>query len=349
MALVDHKYHNILRAIQRKGRLQPDPNRKGVNRTNITKYDFEYDLRLGFPAISTKELFWKGVTEELLWFLNGGTNIIPLIRKGVNFWNKDAYNFHVRTHGDDLSFEEFVDNINAVAKTGFNDFKSRDLGDLGPIYGTQWRNFTGIDQIEELLIKMITKPLSPDLIVTAWNPSQSNEMALKPCHFGFQIMMYELSEKDIIVANGLNEENYNKQPADGSNSVAKIKYGFDLVWNQRSTDAFLGLPINIASYALLAHIIGKITNTLPGNLYGDLRNVHLYDNSIEAANKQLERNPYKFKTSYLRDLHNYEYEKIRENLMNGGKLDLTGLSGDKFLQENYQSYPNISVQMLAYS
>lgn len=109
------------------------------------------------------------------------------------------------------------------------------------------------------------------------------------------------------------------------------------------------LPINIASYALLAHIIGKITNTLPGNLYGDLRNVHLYDNSIEAANKQLERNPYKFKTSYLRDLHNYEYEKIRENLMNGGKLDLTGLSGDKFLQENYQSYPNISVQMLAYS
>jgi thymidylate synthase len=285
MSVIDRKYHNLLNYILDEGYEYMDPNRKGIIRKEVTHYQLEYHLEGGFPALTTKQLYFKGVVGELLWFLNGDTNIKYLNDNNIHIWDKDAANFSKN-------------------------------GDVGRNYGAQWRNWAGsnfaVDQIKDLINNLIRNPMSTRHIVTAWNPAELTETALPPCHWSFEIICF---------------------PAGNS-------YGFNLKWHQRSVDVFLGLPFNIASYALLAHIIGWITGYKPWMIIGDLSHVHLYDAHILAATKQLTRSIHKFNAPKL--ITKYPVESIEDI-----DLFLASVNINTFELFGYESYPSIKAEMLA--
>lgn len=244
MAQIDKKYHKLLNTILNKGRWYEDPNRKGVKRLQIPHYSFEYDLKDGFPAITTKKLYWKGIVGELIWFLRGDTNIKYLVDNNINIWNKDAINYIennslIEYQGNEELFKKEVDD------KPYCSMVNTCIGDVGRIYGAQWRNWKGseqneytvedherpfyIDQISNLIKNLKEKPLATDHIVTAWNPAELDYMALPPCHKGFQLMVYKLTPLE-----NLKYADKSKIPYEAP------KYGFDLVWEQRSVDTFLG-------------------------------------------------------------------------------------------------------------
>ena len=330
MAKIDASYKNLLLKIISSGRWYNDPNRKGVKRLQIPSYNFEYDMSDGsFPAMSTKLLYFKSVVGELIWFLRGDTSPKYLIDNKINIWNKDGVSFLNSKTGDNMSVEKYTQQV----RDGYL------VSDLGRIYGAQWRNFLGfnqgfdeaiknfgeeikgIDQISNLFKNLIEKPYATDHIVTAWNPTELDQMALPPCHFMFQIMVYPLNEKC--------ECSESEAIYCGSKCQQK---GFDLIWDQRSVDTFLGLPFNIASYALLMRIIESITGYKAMTLTGSLRNVHLYDNSIKAVNKQ-----------FIRDVDRFEECElvIKKPIKNLECLEISD-----FMLKNYQSFGPLSVEML---
>jgi len=265
---------------------------------------------------------------ELLWFLKGDTNIKYLVDNGCNIWNGDAYKRYkdnVESVADLvkhspgvlqlLSKEQFINKI----KT--DDEFAKKWGDLGPIYGKQWREwktfFTqkqGIDQITNLINELKTNPDSRRLMVSAWNVGELSEMTLPPCHYGFQVYTRLTTREEKIVNPG--------------------KYrAISLMWNQRSVDTFLGLPFNIASYGLLLEIIAKEVNMVPDELIGNLGDVHLYKNHIEQAKEQLTREP--MKLPKLNELPNYLCMKD----------DWECYKPSDFTLENYQSHPTIKAPL----
>ena len=258
MAKIDVKYHALESKILAKGYKYLDPARKeqGINRIEIPTYAFEHRFEDGFPAITTKKLFWKGIVGELIWFLRGDTNIKYLQDNGIHIWDKDAANFSSK-------------------------------GELGRIYGAQWRGwrtpyiyegdeFEHTDQIDNLLKNLISNPMGTQHIVTAWNPAELDDMALQPCHWSFEVICQPLPKIE-------SEESLCEVKKDAPS------HGFTLKWHQRSVDTFLGLPFNIASYALLAQIIAQITGMVPLAIEGDLSHVHLYEPHLDAVKEQMSR------------------------------------------------------------
>jgi thymidylate synthase len=344
MSKVDINYHSLLETILEKGYLYDDPNREGVKRLEIPSYTFRHEFEDGFPAISTKKLHYKNVVTELLWFLRGDTNIKYLVDNGCNIWNKDAYNYYLKLYkqynkfggSNPYSLEFFISEIKNNLKKKLR-FKVAPnftyfLGDLGKVYGRYWRNYDGFDQIKDIIDKMINTPMSSEIIVTARNPNDKDTQALPCCHYGFQIVMRPL---DIPKYHDI----YN---------IPYPKYGFELHWNQRSVDTFLGLPYNITSYATLALILEKITGYKALGIQGDLKKVHLYDNSLDAVKEQMSRDVSKYKfcqleQSYFTELMD-EFDDKDFNLDDFIKM----LDEDKeFIQlVNYKSYPAINVEML---
>ena len=260
---IDERYQELLQTILDFGIEKKD--RTGTGTKSIFGYTIRHDMTQGFPLLTTKKMPMKTITTELKWFLKGDTNIKYLQENNCKIWDGD------------------------YAKSGRTD------GDLGPIYGKQWRNWNGIDQIQELLIQLENNPDSRRLMVNAWNVNDLNKMTLPPCHYGFQIYTTELTleerqeefchrlGKDISYAKKLEHKDLDKD------YVPKRK--ISLMWNQRSVDVFLGLPFNIASYALLLRVIGKTVNMVPDQLIGNLGDTHLYLNHLEQAKKQLKRDP----------------------------------------------------------
>lgn len=327
MAKIDIQYKTLINDILDTGIEYEDPNRKGTYRKQIPVFNLTHDMR-EFPAVTTKKLAWKSVVGELIWFLRGDTNIKYLVDNGINIWNKDAYNFH-KNDGRIVTLpeNEFIPYIKKLPITPSK------IGDLGRIYGAQWRNYVGadvndnaepfnsIDQISNLIKNLRASPFRTDHIVTAWNPAELDEMALPPCHFGFQVMCYPLG-KGLI--------------------------GFDLIWDQRSVDTFLGLPFNIASYALLMEIIGQLTSYIPGTLHGSLRNVHLYNNSYYGAEIQAVRDPNAFKApsiefgpNFMELVEHFDHGIITlDNVFQ--KMEI-----EDFTLVNYNSYGKIPVEMLS--
>jgi len=233
---------------------------------------------------------------ELLWFLKGDTNIKYLVDNGCNIWNGDAYKAYKTKYGYDdidcpLSMGEFITKI----KTD-NEF-AEENGDLGPIYGTQWRewNYTDIDQISNLINELKTNPDSRRLMVSAWNVGDLPHMVLPPCHYGFQVYTRELTSQERF------DYGYEKVKRETGLDDVRVELNMDalpkraisLMWNQRSVDTFLGLPFNIASYGLLLEIIAKEVNMVPDELIGNLGDTHLYLNHIEQAKEQIGRKPFK--------------------------------------------------------
>lgn len=252
---MNQQYKELLREILDDGYQYVDKSRN-VQRKQITHKTLEIDLKQGFPAINLKKLYWKGVVAELLWFLRGDTNIKYLIDNGVNIWNKDALNYCNRLSSYEYDMNTFLQKVkNEESIDAYNKF-----GDLGRIYGAQWRDWTNIklgkydgwkqenlDQISNLIKNLKEKPLATDHIVTAWNPAELDDMALPPCHWSFEIIVKPLSQKERInYYDKINKPIFyvvNKKIDffDKYLDEANIpKYGFDLVWEQRSVDTFLG-------------------------------------------------------------------------------------------------------------
>jgi thymidylate synthase len=268
MNTLDKKYQQLLSDIIEFGVEKKD--RTGTGTISEFGHQIRHKMSEGFPLLTTKKVAWKGVVSELLWFLTGQTNISFLLKHNNHIWDGDVYkNYAAKTSMDvdgQLTKEEFIERIQTD-----NEF-AKQWGDLGPIYGKQWRKWDGkngrIDQIDDLVRELKTNPDSRRLMVSAWNVDELNQMVLPPCHYGFQIYTREENEKRYI----------------------------SLMWNQRSVDTFLGLPFNIASYGLLLHIIANEVNMIPDELIGNLGDVHLYSNHIEQAIEQISRESFELPT-----------------------------------------------------
>lgn len=285
-------YLNIVDKILKEGKKVDT--RTGIKAYTIAGAIFEHDMSKGFPLLTTKKTPFKLVATELEFFLNGITDKKWLQDKNNHIWDEWAKP-QLAPYGHD------------------EESKKKMLGerDLGPIYGFQWRHFNapyktfdsnydglGIDQIKKLVETLKTNPRDRRMIVSAWNPQQFNEMALPPCHYSFQVTV--------------------------------IDGYLNLLWNQRSVDTMLGLPFNIASYALLLHLLAKEAGLKEGKLVGFLADVHIYENHVDGAKEQLSRDPEKFQ---LPTIETENWNGILKWHSENTKL------------LNYQSYDKISFEI----
>jgi thymidylate synthase len=276
---------------------------------------------------------------ELLWFLRGDTNIKFLLDYDCHIWDGDAYKNYCYK---EVPHDHMLDKEDFIKKIKTDDSFASKWGDLGPIYGNQWRDWggkldvklsdekdengffkydtthiPGIDQIQNLINELKTNPDSRRLMVNAWNVGELNKMVLPPCHYGFQVYTRPTTRDEKIVNPG--------------------KYrAISLMWNQRSVDTFLGLPFNIASYGLLLEIIAKEVNMVPDELIGNLGDVHLYSNHIEQAKEQIGRTPYTLPTVEITERNWYMHEKVKEHL------------GEKTLDEKLKSYRPDCFELIGY-
>jgi thymidylate synthase len=277
-------------------------------------------------------MHWNSVVTELLWFLRGDTNIKFLLDYDCHIWDGDAYkNYYYK----EVPHDHMLDKEDFIKKIKIDESFAKQWGDLGPIYGKQWRKWkyqenewydghthypeisTSIDQISNLVQQLKTNPDSRRLMVSAWNVAELGQMILPPCHYGFQVYTRPTTREEKIVNPG--------------------KYrAISLMWNQRSVDTFLGLPFNIASYGLLLEIIAKEVNMVPDELIGNLGDVHLYSNHIEQAKEQIGRTPYELPTVEITERNWYMHEKVKEHL------------GEKTLDEKLKSYRPDCFELIGY-
>jgi thymidylate synthase len=258
-----------------------------------------------------------------------------------------------------LTKEEFISKIK-----NDKDFAKK-WGDLGPIYGKQWRQWQGwvdmrgnekgslwYDQILQLVHSLKTNPDSRRLMVNAWNVAELDQMVLPPCHYGFQVYTRELSYDqrfEIFILK--NERKFDWTPDkritfDVLDELNIPTRAISLMWNQRSVDTFLGLPFNIASYALLLEIIAKEVNMIPEDLIGNLGDVHLYKNHIEQAKEQISREPYDLPTITITERNWYQHEKVKEHLGPKSFNDkILSYRPDCFELNDYQSHPKIKAPL----
>jgi thymidylate synthase len=349
---LDYNYQQLLSDIIDNGVEKMD--RTGTGTISVFGRQIRHKMSEGFPLLTTKKMAFKTMVTELLWFLQGDTNIKYLVDNGCNIWNGDAYKryYNHPTTFEPLTKKQFIEEI----KT--NDEFSDKWGDLGPIYGKQWRSWTKkkmylstdgsyeniydeadqtiIDQIQILINELKTNPDSRRLMVNAWNVGELDKMTLPPCHYGFQVYTRELSIEDRIDY-ALSHNNFEFTDAI-INDAHFEKYNIptraiSLMWNQRSVDTFLGLPFNIASYGLLLEIIAKEVNMIPDELIGNLGDVHLYSNHIEQAKEQITREPFELPSICL-DYREGEYNK-----------DLIDLTPEDIVLFNYKSHPAIKAPL----
>lgn len=300
MSKIDIEFQKICRAILDEG-VEYNNVRRGVKRLQIPSYTFRHSFKDGFPAMTNKKLPFKSIVGELIWFLRGDNDVKYLNDNGIKIWNKDAYNWHLKNK-----------TIKALGLTlTEEEFNKRGTGSVGQNYSVQWRSFNGVDQIAELIKGMKKDIMGSRLKVSAWNPAELDKTALPPCHDGFQVV-------------GV--------PLPGG------KFGFELHWNQRSVDTFLGLPFNIASYSLLAKILEHITGYKALGIEGTLKCVHFYDNQIEAVKELLKRDPLKHGKCEL---------GIDSNIVWNTFKSFDNVQIADFRLENYTSDAAIKVDMLA--
>ena len=329
MTNIEHDYLKLLKDILDNGVEKQD--RTGTGTRSVFGRQIRHNMSDGFPLLTTKKMAFKTMVTELLWFLRGDTNIKYLVNNGCNIWNGDAFkSFKSKQypHSSGLNEFEMEDFIIAI-KNGH--YKEYNLGDLGPIYGKQWREWgsrssynkitgennimnPGHDQIANLINELKTNPDSRRLMVNAWNVGELDQMTLPPCHYGFQMYTRELSFNERwslyhhtdISALGVSRSYWDNFMDD----KGIPKRAISLMWNQRSVDTFLGLPFNIASYATLLCLIAEEVNMIPDQLIGNLGDVHLYKNHIEQAREQLTREMYDLPTIEVQmtDILNGEFD-----------------------------------------
>ncbi len=368
MNTIDSKYQDLLQDILDNGVKKSD--RTGTGTISVFGRQIRHKMSQGFPLLTTKKMAWNVMVTELLWFLRGDTNIKFLLDYDCHIWDGDAYKNYTKKINDvidgykcgdimgmqphiesmfsnsdeliPLTQEEFIKKI----KTD-NNF-AKEWGELGPIYGKQWRNWNEfsepgwnlfkIDQIQNLINELKTNPDSRRLMVSAWNVGQLDEMVLPPCHYGFQVYTRELTgeERWDLLKKKVGDDKFQLMVDDivpfggGLSEELEVynipKRAISLMWNQRSVDTFLGLPFNIASYGLLLTMIADEMNMVPDELIGNLGDVHLYKNHIEQAKEQIKREPFDLPTVHVRD-------------------GIFSFGGQDVILENYQSHPPIKAPL----
>ena len=349
---LDKQYQTLLQTILDFGVEKKD--RTGTGTKSIFGYTIRHNMKDGFPLLTTKKMAWKTMVTELLWFLRGDTNIKYLVDNNCHIWDGDAYQAYLKGTEKfgkkwQLDKEEFINKI----KT--DDEFAKKYGELGCIYGKQWRRWTKkkmylstdgsyeniydeadqtvIDQIAILINELKTNPDSRRLIVSAWNVGELDNMVLPPCHYGFQVYTRELSElerHDIKEQYGFDCRKLAKPSIKQLDDANIPTRAISLMWNQRSVDTGLGLSFNIASYSLLLMMIAKQVNMIPDEVIGNLGDVHLYLNHIEPIKEQLTREPYPLPTV-----------KISDRVVN----DISEYTLDDIILENYQSHPTIKMPL----
>jgi thymidylate synthase len=367
---LDKQYTDLLQDILDNGVTKQD--RTGTGTLSVFGRQIRHKMSTGFPLLTTKKMPFRLIVTELLWFLRGDTNIKFLVDNDCHIWDGDAYKNYlskVQNYADSLSvpddiseFKGVIDSLNKQIKSSvltqeefINKIKTDDefaqkFGDLGKIYGYQWRNWNdNIDQILDLIKQLKTNPESRRLLVAAWNPSDLPHQVLPPCHYGFQVYTRELSarERTALKSNGstrlydsIKEENYQTVNADDVMHAICDEYNvpkraISLMWNQRSVDTPLGLPFNIASYGLLLEIIAKTVNMVPDELIGNLGDCHIYLDQVDGVKEQISREPYPLPT-----LKHVKTDDFYKSLSEDLSL-LTHLDNIDFVVENYQSHPTI--------
>ena len=392
MNTIDKKYQELLQDILDNGVVKKD--RTGTGTISVFGRQIRHKMSQGFPLLTTKKMAWKTMVVELIWFLRGDTNIKFLLDYDCHIWDGDAYKNYTKEVNEiidgymcgdimgmqphieklfsdsdkltPLTQEEFINKIKTDNEFG------EEWGELGPIYGAQWREWhtktlvkttlkdplTGndtyiegnktIDQIQTLINDLKTNPDSRRLMVSAWNVGELEYMVLPPCHYGFQIYTRELSgeERWDLLNKKVGDDKFQSMvndivPFGGGLSEELQSYNIprraiSLMWSQRSVDTFLGLPFNIASYGLLLEIIAKEVNMMPDELIGNLGDVHLYSNHIEQAKEQIDRDPYDLPTIQITERNWYMHEKVKEHL------------GEKTFSEKILSYRPDCFELINY-
>ena len=310
MNRIEEQYRALLGTLLENSTEKED--RTGTGTLSVFGRQIRHQMKDGFPLLTTKRMAVKTMMTELKWFLKGDTNIKYLVDNGCKVWNGDAYKkyrdvYEIESRENDSKLEELhmlsdLTEVEFIDRIKGDDEFARIWGELGPIYGKQWRSWKQedvleygykegevlIDQIANLIKELKTNPDSRRLMVSAWNVGELSEMTLPPCHYGFQVYTRLTTRDEKIVNPG--------------------KYrAISLMWNQRSVDTFLGLPFNIASYAALLCLIAEEVGMIPDQLIGNLGDVHLYKNHEDQAREQLSREMY--------DLPTVEFSNV--NLLDG--------------------------------
>lgn len=270
------QYLDMCRDILDNGELKDD--RTGTGTYSIFGYQNRYNLEEGFPLLTTKKVFLKGIIHELLWFLKGDTNIKYLVENNVRIWNEWPYElFKQSSDYQGETLKEFVEKIKE------DDKFANKHGDLGPVYGKQWRDFGGVDQVLQAIDEIKNNPDSRRIIISAWNPGEISQMALPPCHAFMQF----------YVSNG--------------------KLSLQLY--QRSADVFLGVPFNIASYSLLLMMVAQVTGLKPYEFIHTTGDTHIYTNHLDQINLQLTREPKKLPKMVInpniKSILDFKYEDFK--------------------------------------
>jgi thymidylate synthase len=356
MNKLDKQYTELLQDIIDNGIKKQD--RTGTGTISVFGRQIRHDMKDGFPLLTTKKMPFKTIVTELLWFLRGDTNIKYLVDNNCHIWDGDAYKNYLNSFEPEklpnyvdvnpqsllpLSMQDFIDKI----KT--DDKFAKKWGELGPIYGRQWKQwstmgksqeinglftieenmkYNSIDQIQNLINDLRKNPDSRRLMVNAWNVGELDQMVLPPCHYGFQVYTRELSQGERLEL--LRKASGGQHQTLGINSMTHNPEfemyniptrAISLMWNQRSVDTFLGLPFNIASYGLLLDMLGTEVNMVPDQLIGNLGDVHLYSNHIEQAKEQIGREGFELPSIKIENINFEEFL----------------LSKSDFILENYQS------------
>jgi thymidylate synthase len=360
MNRLDEQYQRLLQDIIEFGVEKKD--RTGTGTKSIFGYTIHHNMRNGFPLLTTKKVPFKTMATELMWFLMGDTNIKYLVDNNCHIWDGDAYQGYLKRVGNGLqpaTKERFIEMIKNGEESRV-DANGWRIGELGPIYGKQWRRWgiqwedtesiEYIDQITNLINNLKTNPDSRRLMVSAWNVGELNEMVLPPCHYGFQVYTRELSRVERVDDYNSKFENKIEVPFIKINLGDAIENTIDtaltqaniptraisLMWNQRSVDVFLGLPFNIASYGLLLEMIAREVNMVPEHLIGHLGDTHLYSNHIEQAKEQISREPKELPTLKMSSGHNFRAAMA-------GKADEIDLND--FILLGYEPHPTIKAPL----
>jgi thymidylate synthase len=370
---LDARYQALLEDILQWGVEKKD--RTGTGTISVFGRQIRHKMSEGFPLLTTKKMHWNSVVTELLWFLRGETNIKFLLDYDCHIWDGDAYKRYITHWGnpiDPINYELYGPNTTMncfhedkrlytkeefIKQIKTDETFAKQWGDLGPIYGKQWRSWgklteptitynlgnveklmNGVDQIQTLINDLKTNPDSRRLMVSAWNVGELDQMVLPPCHYGFQVYTRELSESERFnwYGNKIDSHMHHDHIVQEMNQENVPTRSISLMWNQRSVDTFLGLPFNIASYGLLLEIIAKEVNMVPDELIGNLGDVHLYSNHIEQAKEQISRTPYELPTVKITERNWYMHEKVKEHL------------GEKTLDEKLKSYRPDCFELIGY-
>lgn len=308
------------------------------NTIGISHGVIQMDLTEGFPLLTTKKMYLKGIIHELLWFLRGDTNIKYLVDNNVNIWNGDAYRWYQKYYnefakpekdGEMYSQEKFIETIKSLPVQHFRAFSGSNyaLGDLGKVYGYQWRNQNGVDQIKEILDGLKNNPYSRYHILDSWNKADFKDMALPPCHLLYQFIVRPINQTKEEI-----KEYYEKNFDLILKDEEIPAFYLDLNMYQRSCDTFLGVPFNIASMSILLKIMANAANMLPGVATWIGGDTHLYVDHIPQVKEQLAREPYPLPELWInKKLNTLE--------------DILSLTIDDFELEDYEYHDSIKAEL----